>query len=435
MENNEIVKDEYKSSRFYYILEAAFEYFVSILVGGTYIAKLTTSIGISDGVTAVLTSIISLGCGFQIFALFLSGKARRKKFITFMVLLNEVFFMFLYVVPLVDLSKNAKTVIFIILLVSAHGIMNLVRAPKTAWMMSLVDDKVRGAFTAKKEMVSLISGMAVFLIMGRVIDTFEENGNLNGAFITCGITILVFIIVHTTLLVLTKEKDQEVAASEISVKDQLKFAITDKNMHALLPLFILYNVATYITTPFYGTYQLNDLKLSMTFIGILSVIYSIVRTLVSPTFGKLGDKYSFVTMLEVAFAIKILAFAANIIFGKTFYIIYYVLTAIAMAGINGGMMNIIYDYTPHTRRMGSLAVCNTVAGLTGFFSTLAAKPLLERIQANGNRFWIFDHVYAQQIFSAISAILMVIVVLYLQFVIKKLYKPDELLTTDHEHPM
>ena len=59
--NNEIVKDEYRSSRFYYILEAAFEYFVAIMVGTTYLAKLTTSIGISDGVTAVLTSIISLG--------------------------------------------------------------------------------------------------------------------------------------------------------------------------------------------------------------------------------------------------------------------------------------------------------------------------------------------------------------------------------------
>ena len=434
MEKNEIVKDEYKSSRFYYILEAAFEYFVAIMVGTTYLAKLTTSIGISDGVTAVLTSIISLGCGFQIFALFLSGKARRKKFITWMVLLNEVLFMLLYVVPIVDIPKNVKTAIFVCLLVIANIIMNLVRAPKTAWMMSLVDDSVRGSFTAKKEMVSLMSGMVVMLVMGRIVDTFEANGNLRGAFITVGIIICFFITVHAVLLILTKEKGEE-AEQDVSVKDQLKFAITDKNILTLLPLFILWNIANYITLPFYGTYQLNDLKISLTFVGILSVMYSVVRTLVSPLFGKIGDKFSFVTMLEISFGIKIFAFAFNMFAGKAFYTIYYVLTAIAMAGINGGMMNIIYDYTPHTRRMGSLAVCNTVAGLTGFFATLAAKPLLDHIQSNGNRFWIFDSIFAQQVLSFIAAVLLVFIILYLQFVVKKMYKPDELLTTDHEHPM
>jgi MFS family permease len=432
--NNAVVEDEYRSSRLYYILEAAFEYFVAIMVGTTYLAKLTTSIGISDGVTAVLTSIISLGCGFQIFALFLSGKARRKKFITWMVLLNEVLFMLLYVVPIVDIPKNVKTAIFVCLLVIANIIMNLVRAPKTAWMMSLVDDSVRGSFTAKKEMVSLMSGMVVMLVMGRIVDTFEANGNLRGAFITVGIIICFFITVHAVLLILTKEKE-EGTSQDVSVKEQLKFAITDKNILTLLPLFILWNIANYITLPFYGTYQLNDLKISLTFVGILSVMYSIVRTLVSPLFGKIGDKFSFVTMLEIAFGIKIFAFAFNMFAGKAFYTIYYVLTAIAMAGINGGMMNIIYDYTPHTRRMGSLAVCNTVAGLTGFFATLAAKPLLDHIQSNGNRFWIFDSIFAQQVLSFIAAVLLVFVILYLQFVVKKMYKPDELLTTDHEHPM
>ena len=431
---NEENRNIYKSSRLCYILEAAFEYFVAIMVGTTYLAKLTTSIGISDGVTGILSSIISLGCGFQIFALFLSGKARRKKFITWMVLLNEVLFMTLYVVPIVDLSKNAKTLIFVFVLVIANVIMNLVRAPKTAWMMALVDDSARGTFTAKKEMVSLMSGMVLMLVLGRIFDTFEENGNLRGAFITAGIMIAAFIVIHAILLILIKEKDEEVE-HDVSVKEQLKYSITDKNILALLPLFVLWNIANYITLPFYGTYQLNDLKFSMTFIGVLSIIYSTVRSLVSPIFGKIGDKFSFVTMLEIAFGIKIFAFAFNMFAGKAFYTVYYVLTAIAMAGINGGMMNIIYDYTPHTRRMGSLAVCNTVAGLTGFFATLSAKPLVDYIQSKGNSFWIFDSIFAQQVLSCIAAVLLIVVILYLQFVVKKLYRPDEHLTTDHEHPM
>jgi hypothetical protein len=428
-------KDIYKSSRFCYILEAAVEYFISILVGTTYLAKLTSSIGISDGVTGILSAFLSLGCGFQILALFLSGGGSKKRLITWMSLINQLLFTFLYVVPLFDISKNAKTVIFVVLLVAAYFLKNLVSAPKTAWMMGLVDDSVRGRFTAKKEIVSLISGMIVQIVMGRVIDTFEEQGNLRGAFIVSTIVLIVFTFTHVTLLILTKEKKDPTVVGKISALEQLRGAITDKNLHALIPLFILWNVANYITAPFYGTYQLKDLGFSMTFVGILSIIYAVVRSLVSPTFGKIADKYSFVTMMKICFGIKILAFVCNMIAGQAFYTAYYVLTAIAMAGINGGMLNIIYDYIPHTRRTGALAICNSISGVLGFFATLAAKPLVDYIQSQGNKFLFFEHIYAQQILSFLAACIVFVVILYLHFVVSRLYKPDAHLTTDNAHPM
>ena len=64
--------EKYKTSRFLYILEAAFEYFISLLVGGAYLAKVTSAIGISDSITGVLNSFVSLGFCFQLFAIFLA---------------------------------------------------------------------------------------------------------------------------------------------------------------------------------------------------------------------------------------------------------------------------------------------------------------------------------------------------------------------------
>ncbi|MBP3436633.1 MAG: MFS transporter [Clostridia bacterium] len=417
-------KDIYKGSRLCYILEAAVEYFISILVGTTYLAKLTSSIGISDGVTGILSSFISLGCGFQILALLLSGGGSKKRLITGMTLIHQLLFTFLYVVPLFDLSKNTKTVIFVVLLVLAYFLKNLVFAPKTAWMMSLVDDSFRGRFTAKKEIVSLISGMVVQIVMGRVIDTFEERGNLQSAFIVSTAVLLVFTVAHVMLLILTKEKKEVESIATISVKEQLKSAITDKNLHALIPLYILWNVANYITTPFYGTYQLKDLGFSMTFVAVLSIIYALVRSLVSPMFGKLADKRSFATMLKICFGIKIFAFVFNMIAGQVFYTVYYILSAIALAGINGGMLNIIYDYIPHTRRTGALAICNSISGVLGFFATLAAKPLVDYIQSQGNKFLFFEHIYAQQLLSFLAAVIIFVIILYLHFVVSKLCKPS-----------
>lgn len=46
--------------------------------------------------------------------------------------------------------------------------------------MSLIDDNRRGKFTANKEIISLVAGMALSFVMGAVIDHFAEIGK-NGS--------------------------------------------------------------------------------------------------------------------------------------------------------------------------------------------------------------------------------------------------------------
>ena len=72
-------KDIYISTRYLNILEAAFEYFISIIVSGAYLAKITSSLEISDSLTGIISSFISLGCGFQIIAIFLTNKRPVKR--------------------------------------------------------------------------------------------------------------------------------------------------------------------------------------------------------------------------------------------------------------------------------------------------------------------------------------------------------------------
>ena len=56
-----------------------FEYLISILISGAYLAKLTTTIGITDGMTAVLSSIASLAAMFQAVSIFLVHKTPEKR--------------------------------------------------------------------------------------------------------------------------------------------------------------------------------------------------------------------------------------------------------------------------------------------------------------------------------------------------------------------
>lgn len=419
-------KDEYATSRFLYILEAAFEYFIAILCGGVYIAKLSTSLGVSDSLTGVLTAIVSLGGTFQIVAIFLSQKRRVKRLVTLLHTLNQLAFTLVYLTPFFPLSTTGKIVLFVIFLLLGNIVNSIVNSPKQTWYMSLVDDEKRGDFTATKEIVSLIGGMTFTFIIGLVIDNFEEAGNLNGAFIFCGIGIFVLTLLHTSTLLFSKEKpvlDNKKTPLSQSVKGIFK----NKNLWKIIVVMCLWEISLYGIISFFGTYQIKELGFSMTFVSILSIVYSIMRALASKPLGRFADRRSFRTMLTVCYLIHAVSFLFAVFTvpsnGKIFFTIYYALHAIAMGGANSATINLVYDYVGKEERMGAFALSKSVAGLVGFLSTLGFSRLVEYIQNNGNTF-LGIPVYAQQVLSVIGIIVLTFAIVYLNTAVKKMKKPS-----------
>lgn len=423
MENE---KDIYRSSRILYIIASALEYFIAILTGTAYLAKIAGSIGISDGTIGVLSSFVALGCTFQIVSLAMRSDKPVKRMVTLINLANQLCFTLLYVIPIVDLPKNVKTAVFTALLLLGNVLLNIPFSPKVTWSRSLVADEKRGFFSASCEMTSLISGMVFTALAGRMIDTFEENGNQRGAFIVCSIAILVITISHALCLTFMKEKEPEEVKDSTSLTQRLKSAITDRNTLALIPVFVLWNMALYVTTPFFGTYQLNELSLTMTTISLISIAHAIVRSVVSIPIGMLGDKRSFTTSMSLSLVAMSTGLIINSLGGMLSHVVFYMLYAITMAGMNSGVMNLIFDYVPEKKRTGAVATLYTIGGLVGFLSTLAVKPLVDTIQSNGNRFLFIDGVYAQQILSVFGALLTVATLVYINLCVRKLTKAKHL---------
>ncbi len=417
-------KDEYKFSRFLYIIEAALEYFVSLAVASIYLAKLTSYIGISDSLTGILSSFVSLGCGFQLIAIFLAHKQPVKHWVTVLHIVSQLMFALLYFVPIFDLSATAKTVIFVLMLLGAQIIHNIVNAPKINWYMSLVDDKKRGRFTANKEIVSLLGGMAFSYFMGVLMDHFEALGDMRGAFIVGGITLIVLMILHSLTLIFAKEKPVE-KKEKVSVGKEFKVLLKDKALFKVVLISVFWNIANYASTPFMGTYQTRELAFGMTFASTIAIIASFCRVLFSKPMGKFADKYSFTNMLIVCFGIEALAFGINIFTnpsnGHVLYVIYLLLNYAGMAGINSSVINLIYDYVEEERRTSALALKQTFAGFAGFLTTLAVSPLVTLIQNNGNAVFGIP-MYAQQLLSLISFILVIALLVYMLTVIRKIKK-------------
>lgn len=410
------IKDPYKFSRLMYILEAAFEYFISLLVIGAYIAKVATAIGLPDSITGILTSFVSLGLGFQCVAIFLADKTPVKRWVSLLHILNQLSFALVYFVPFFNVSKQIKIALFIVFLLLGHILNNVVNSPKTKWFMDLVDDRKRGSFTATKEIVSLMGAMIFTFAVSAVIDRFEAAGNVYGSFLFCGIGIFVLTLLHTATLLFSREKKLP-RPEKKSAKSALGELLKNKRLMRSILIISLWYVAQGITTPFLGTYQIKELGFSMVFVSLLTVLYSISRALISKPLGRYADRTSFLNMLTVCLILMAAAFGLNAFTtpenGRILFSLHYLLFALGSAGITSSEINLTYECVDHEHRMGALALKSTVAGLSGFVATLLASSLVDRIQENGNRFWGME-LYAQQVLSAITFLFTLLLLLYIQ---------------------
>ena len=417
---NTIQPKDIKRGQFMYICEAALEYLISILVAGSFLATLTKELGFSDSLTGILSSIISLGCVFQMLSVFLRRK-QVKSFVIIMSVANQLLFMLLYVIPVIDLPKTVKTVLFVVFIFSAYFIYNIAHPKKINWLMSLVDNDLRGVFTANKEIVSLISGMAFTYAMGAVIDYFTAKNEIRTALILSAIVIFVLMMLHTMTMVLTPEPEQPESEKKNIFKAMTE-VLGNKNVIHVTVVFVLYYISTYVATPFYGTYLIGELALSLKMVSGLTIMSSIVRIAVSRFWGRYADKTSFGNMIQkcllvLGFGYLCVVFAApgN---GLVMFVLYYMLHGAALGGINSALINLIYDYVAIEKRADSLAVCQAASGISGFVATLAASPFIAFVQKNGNNL-LGVNVYAQQLVSAVACAVVMAAFVYVRRVLVK----------------
>ena len=399
---------KYGSCAFIYVIEAMLEYFVALSVADVYLAKIASAVGMSDQATAVLASFVSLGCGFQFLSLFFFRSDRVKKKVTAGHIVSQTCFTLAYFVPLAAFSGQVKTVILVAALLVAQLLHNLVNAPKINWYMSMIRDEKRGSFTAVKEIVSLFGGMAFTYLLAFCFDSFSDAGNQAGAFVCGAVILAVVTTAHTVALLLTKEKPtygEGGIPDEKPQKTDLKALFRNKSLWKIVLIASLWYAANYATLSFSGTYRINELGFSMTYSAVIIAVGSVMRALVSVPLGKFGDKKGFGTLISFCFLI---AAAGYVVYaftspenGKILYPVYYVLYCIAMAGINGSMINLVYDYVPRDMRSGALAVQHSVSGIVGFLTTLSLTPLMTSIKAGGNVVMGMT-VYSQQLFALIS---------------------------------
>lgn len=405
-----------RASRIWIIIAAALEYFISLMVTGAYLARLTASLGFSDSLTGILSSFVSLGCVFQLgsIAFFRRVRGVKRPIIAFHIV-NQSLFALVYLTPVLPLSSGQKTALFLLCFCGAYIVANLLTPQKSSWFISLVDDRARGIFTARKEIVSLLSGMIFTYVTGAVIDQLEAEGRQRLAFILGAAVIFVLMLLYALSLLRIREKEEE--EKKASSFQAFREILRDKNLLKIVLVGILWHIASGLAYPFYGAYQIKELGFSMTFISILNIAYSLVRVAFSPLMGRYADRHSFSRMVNLCFGVAGAAFLVNCFTvpenGKIFYTAFFCLFAIAMAGINSAITNLVFDYVKGEKRRGALAVNAASSGVAGFAATCAMSPVVAMIQANGNSILGLS-LYPAQFVSGAAFLVLVLLILYVR---------------------
>lgn len=400
----------YKRSRAAYTVQCAMQYLVTLMVTDTFLAKLLKEIGISDALTGIISSFVSMACIIQLFSIFLANtKLSAKKIVIIGDTVSIFFFMLLYLVPFMPVSSQVKTGLVIISIIVAYVGNYLISTICFKWANSFVHPWKRASFSAVKEMFSLVMGMLFSLFIGYVIDNYEAAGNLNGGFKFIAIAILILNVANVICYLMIKEDTgEEKREDKPSFSEVVRYISHNEKFLNFMLLRMLYAIATYFTLGFMGVFKTSDLMISVFLVQIINVIASLARLIVTAPFGRYSDKHSYTKGYKLGIWIAAAGFLINVFTTRETWflvIVYTILYNVSQAGISQNGTNMAYLYVDEEYFSQALSITNAISGICGFIASLAAGKLLAMIQANGNQLFGL-HLYGQQVLSAISALLL-----------------------------
>lgn len=417
--------DDATRTQWAYIAEAAFEYFITLTSGGTFLTLLIKQMDVSDALTGIISSMTILALGTQMFsAAFIRRRRSIRASVLFMQTAQQVLTCLLFLLPFLPLPAAAKPILFAVLLLLSSMLNNLITPVKFNWLNSFVNPERRGIFTAHKEMVSLFTGLIYNFVMSRVVDYFAENGHPDIGLKLCALVIFIFMICHVVTLLIARDapKVMEDTRQSPPLLPAIRESLTNPTFMKVLTFALGWNIFCCFFSSYQTVFLLQDVGASTTYIAVTGIVGSLVRIAVSPFMGKYSDRHGFAKACRLGFTFATAAYGMMAFQtpgnGKLLYMLYQILVAIGMSTIAGGLLNILFEYVEARDRVGAMSIYCALAGFGGFLGSLAGGALLDAIQKAGNRF-LGMNVYAQQVLAGIGCLGLIATILYGKYVLEK----------------
>ena len=412
---------DYRRSRNAYTAQCAFEYFVSILVSDAFLAKLLKQIGLDDASVGIIASLVSFSFLFQLFSILLMQRVKNvKRTVLIADTVSQMLFLGVYLVPFLPVPAGARGWLAAGGMLAGYAFKYAVSSMVFRWANGYVDPAKRGVFSAVKEMISLLSGIAFTLAAGFVFDRFEAGGNLRGAFLVLAGAIFVLNVCCFVCFCLIR-RPETAEREHRPLPDVMRGVFGNRDFIHILILACLWDAARYISVGFLGTYKTEDLALTVGTVQVINMAANLCRFAVSKPFGRFSDRTSYTHGFRLALLIAAAAFAVGCVTApatRWCIVLYTVLYNVSLAGSNQNGFNMTYSYVEPPLMVQAMAVKSSVGGIAGFCASLLGGRILSAVQGAGNRIGGVP-VYGQQVLCGLSLLLTLTAFLYAKFVVEK----------------
>lgn len=397
---------EYKKYRKAYVTQCTVEHLVGLLITDAFLARLLSYLGLSDGMVGIIASFTSVAFAFQLLSVFLvQSRYSTKKMVVTIDMVSTVLFAFIYFLPFLPVSGSPKKIIVLVSVMIAQAAKSIISSLYFKWANAYVEDGVRATFSAKKECISLITGIVFVLGMGYVVDRFEDVGSIEGGLIFIALTLVVLNVINlVSFLIIKDENTNERKSMNVPMREVVSHIMSNKIFKRYTLIDLLVTTGTGMLASFLGTYKINELAFSLFAVQIINIFADFMRMAFSIPFAKYSDKYGYAKGLYLS---SWLSIGASVILAATMpstrwlIVIYSCVVTVASAGSYQNSFNIGYTLLPQKYMVQAMAIKRTSTGLVAFLAAIAGGFVLEAVQNGGNKVFGIP-MYGQQLIAIIA---------------------------------
>ena len=342
------------------------------LSGGVFIVSFALLFGASNLAIGLLAAGPFLANIFQIPAVLLIQKTRKRRSIAVAASLISRLWLLVYaLIPLV-FARHALSLLTIGIFVAA-ATAAFATCSWNSWMVDLVPDNTRGRFFSNRMTLSLAVVIPLSVIAGRFIDYYGSWFPEHGVFGYSVLFLVAFVlgVGGTVLLHLTPEPAMRKQTRSTSPLQALGAPFRDVNFRRLLNFTTIWAISFNFAVPFFVVYMFKRLALSLTTVIVFSVMSQLFYLLFLRVWGSLTDKYSNKSVMQLSGTILLVCMIVwpfTTLPGVYFLTIpllslVHIFSGVALAGVFIASFNIAYKLCPSGDATAYLAVNGTLVSM------------------------------------------------------------------------
>lgn len=255
------------------------------------------------------------------------------------------------------------------------------------WMAELVPPNMRGSFLGTRNRISGIAGQITALAAAVAIERITRRAG-QSPIVFAMLFAIAGAIGLAALPILARVPPPRRAQSRVqtpSLRRMLVTPLRDTNFRTFLEFAVVWHVALGMSGPFLIVFMLEELKLSLLEVTILSAITSTAGAASMSYWGRLGDHFGTKTVVRVG---AYLITAPTIVWllvtpDRTWpIVVIQLVTGLGWGAYNTNVNNFVLKIAPENRGPSYVATLGAVAG-----SAEAVGPILGGIILSTMRSW------------------------------------------------